>query len=82
MGFPGAPLKLHKHHDSFRVSYTEQHADLVTFGTTTTINHESAHAVVTGTVESAKLIKGTVTVTATGCGLNTANYKATPLKHS
>ena len=80
MGFPGAALKLHNHHYGFRVSYTESHADLVTFGTSITIAHESAHATVTGTVETAKLIAGTVSVTANGCNLKTSKYKAIRFK--
>jgi hypothetical protein len=76
MGFLGAALKLRSHHYRFRVSYTEKHADLVTFGTSISIAHESAHATVTGTVEKAKLITGTVSITATGCNLKTSKYKA------
>lgn len=79
MGFPGAALKLRNHY-GFRVSYTENHADLVTFGKSITITHESAHATVTGTVEKAKLIAGTVSVTANGCNLKTSKYKATLFK--
>jgi hypothetical protein len=80
MGFPGATLKLRNHHYSFRVSYTEKRADLVTFGKSVTIAHESAHATVTGTVEKAKLIAGTVSVTGKGCNLKTAKYKAIQFK--
>jgi hypothetical protein len=76
MGFPGATLKLRNRRYRFRVSYTEKRADLVTFGTPMTITHESAHATVTGTVEKAKLIAGTVSVTANGCNLKTSKYKA------
>jgi hypothetical protein len=80
MGFPGATFKLRNHHYGFRVSYTENHADLVTFGKSITIAHESAHATVTGTVEKAQLISGTVSVTAKGCPLRTSRYKAIPFK--
>ncbi len=80
MGFPGAVLKLHHHHYGFRVSYTEKHADLVTFGTPIMIAHESAHVTVTGTVEKAKLIAGTVSITGTNCNLRAANYKAVLFK--
>jgi hypothetical protein len=80
MGFPGATLKLRKRHYGFRVSYTENRADLVTFGTPMTIAHESAHATVTGTIENAKLIAGTISVTANGCNLKASKYKATPFK--
>jgi hypothetical protein len=75
-GFPGMKLQLRNHHCSFRVSYTETRADLVTFGTSITIAHESARATVTGTVANAKLIAGTVSVAATGCSLKTVTYKA------
>jgi len=77
MGFPGAALKLRNHHYRFRVSYTENHADLVTFGKSITITHESAHATVNGTVQTAKLIAGTVSVAAKGCNLKTSKYQAT-----
>jgi hypothetical protein len=80
MGFPGAALKLRNHQYGFRVSYTENHADLVTFGKSITIAHESAHATVTGTVEKAKLITGTVSVTADRCNLKTSKYRATAFK--
>jgi hypothetical protein len=80
MGFPGATLKLHKGHYRFMVSFSEPKADLVTFGKTITIAHEHAHATVTGTVESAKLIAGTISVTATGCNLKKSKYKAKPFK--
>ena len=80
MGFPGAALKLRNHHYGFRVSYTEKRADLVSFGKSITIAHESAHATVTGTVEKSKLIAGTVSVTAHGCNLKTSKYHATRFK--
>ena len=80
MGFPGAALRLRKHHYRFRVSYTETRADLVTFGKSIAIAHESAHAIVTGTVEKATVITGTVSVTASGCKLETAKYQATRFK--
>jgi len=80
MGFPGAKLKLRKRHYGFRVSYTERRADLVTFGKSMTITHESAHATVTGTVQTAKLIAGTVSIAAKGCDLKASKYKATPFK--
>ena len=80
MGFPGAALKLGNHHYGFRVSYTENQADLVTFGKPITIAHESAHAIVTGNVEKANLIAGTVSVTAHGCNLKTSKYKAAQFK--
>ena len=80
MGFPGTALKLRHRHYGFRVSYTEPHADLVSFGKSLTITHESARATVTGTVENAKLIAGKVSVTANGCSLKTSKYKATLFK--
>ena len=80
MGFPGAALTLRNRHYGFSVSYTENRADLVTFGTSITISHESAHATVTGTVQKAKLIAGTVSVTANGCNLKASKYKATLFK--
>jgi hypothetical protein len=80
MGFPGAALTLRNHHYGFHVSYTESQADLVTFSKSIAIAHESAHAVVTGTVVNAKLIAGTVSVTANGCNLKASNYKATRFK--
>jgi hypothetical protein len=83
MGFPGAKLKLSKGHYGFSITYTEKHADVVTitpvFGH---ITHEPATATVTGTVESSKLIAGTVSVTAAGCSLPKSKYKATPQKKS
>jgi hypothetical protein len=79
MGFPGVRLKLRKRQYGFSITYTEKHADVVTikpvFGH---ITHEPATATVTGTVESSKLIAGTVSVTAAGCSLPKARYKATP----
>ncbi len=80
MGFPGAALKLRNRHYGFAVSYTEKRADLVTFGRSMTITHESAHATVTGTVERARLIAGTVSVTANGCNLKASKYKAALFK--
>jgi hypothetical protein len=80
MGFPGAALKLRNHHYRFRVSYTENHADLVTFGKSITITHESAHATVTGTVATAKLIVGTVSITANRCNLKTSKFQAIRFK--
>jgi hypothetical protein len=80
MGFPGARLKLRNRRYRFRVSYTEKRADLVTFGKSITITHESAHATVTGTVEKAKLITGTVSITANGCNLKTSKYRAALFK--
>lgn len=80
MGFPGATLMLRNRHYTFRVSYTEKRADLVTFGKSVAIAHESAHATVSGAVEKAKLIAGTVSITAKGCNLKTSKYKAIPLK--
>jgi hypothetical protein len=80
MGFPGATLTLRNRRYGFHVSYTENRADLVTFGKSITIAHESAHATVTGTVEKTKLIAGTVSVTANGCNLKTSKYKATLFK--
>jgi hypothetical protein len=80
MGFPGAALKLRNHHYRFQVSYTEKRADLVTFGKSITIAHESAHATVSGTVEQDKLIAGTVSVTANGCNLKISKYQATRFK--
>jgi len=80
MGFPGTVLHLRNHHYGFRVSYTENHADLVTFGKSITITHESGHATVTGTIENAKLIAGTVSVTANGCNLKTSKYTANQFK--
>jgi hypothetical protein len=80
MGFPGAALKLRHRHYGFRISYTEDRADLVTFGTSISIAHESAHATVSGTVENAGLIAGTVSVTANGCNLNASKYKAKVFK--
>jgi hypothetical protein len=80
MGFPGAAFKLRNHHYRFRVSYTENHADLVSFGKSITITHESAHATVTGTVQPAKLIAGTVSVSAKGCNLKNSKYQATRFK--
>lgn len=83
MGFPGVKLKLSKGHYGFSITYTEKHADVVTirpaFGH---ITHEPATARVTGTVESSKLIAGTVSVTAAGCSLPKSKYKATPPKKS
>jgi hypothetical protein len=84
MGFPGVKLKLSKgHHYGFSITYTEKHADVVTitpvFGR---ITHEPATATITGTVESSRLIAGTVSVTAAGCSLPKAKYKATPQKKS
>ena len=58
MGFPGAALTLRNRHYGFRVSYTEKRADLVIFGKSIIVTHESAQAIVTGTVETAKLIAG------------------------
>jgi hypothetical protein len=80
MGFPGATLTLRNGRYGFRVSYTEKRADLVTFGKSMTITHESAHATVTGTVEKATLIAGTVSITAKGCNLKPSDYQATPFK--
>jgi hypothetical protein len=83
MGFPGVKLKLSKGHYGFSITYTEKHADVVmitpVFGR---ITHEPATATVTGTVESSKLIAGTVSVTAAGCSLPKSKYKATPQKKS
>jgi hypothetical protein len=80
MGFPGAALKLRNHHYGFRVSYMEKHADLVTFGKSITITHEPAHATLTGTVENAKLIAGTISVTGAGCNLKHSKYRAILVK--
>ena len=83
MGFPGVKLKLKKHHYGFSITYTQKHADVVTitpvFGH---ITHEHATATVTGTVESPKLIAGTVSVAAGGCSLPKSRYKSTPPKKS
>jgi hypothetical protein len=83
MGFPGLKLKLSKGHYGFSITYTEKRADVVTitpvFGH---ITHEPATATVTGTVESSKLIAGTVSVTAAGCSLPKSKFKATPPKKS
>ena len=80
MGFPGAALTLRNGHYRFRVSYRESHADLVTFGKSITIAHESAQATVTGTVQTAKLIVGTVSVTAAHCNLKTSSFRAIRFK--
>jgi hypothetical protein len=78
MGFPGVKLKLSKGHYGFSITYTEKHANVVTitpvFGH---ITHEPATATVTGTVESSKLIAGTLSVKAAGCSLPKSKYKAT-----
>jgi hypothetical protein len=83
MGFPGLKLKLSKGHYGFSITYTEKRADVVTitpvFGH---ITHEPATATVTGTVARSKLITGTVSVTAAGCGLPKSKYKASPPKTS
>ena len=80
MGFPGAALRLRNRHYGFRVSYTENRADLGTFGTSITVAHDSAHATVTGIVKNARLIAGTISVTANACNLKTSKYKATLFK--
>ena len=80
MGFAGARLTRRNGHYRFRVSYTESHADLVAFPKDVVTGHESAHVTITGTVESAKLITGTVSVTAKGCSLKTSRYRATRFK--
>ncbi len=81
LGFPGVRLKAAGHHYHFSVTYTEKHANLVTiapvFGHVT---HERATATVTGTVESPKLITGTVEVHGNGCGLATSSYRARSAK--
>ena len=62
-------------------TYTEKHANLVAiapvFGHVT---HERAIATVTGTVESPKLITGTVEVHGNGCSLATSSYRARSAK--
>jgi hypothetical protein len=79
IGFPGATLTLRKHHYSFRVSYTERSARLAVVGA----SHGTllrATVKMTGTVRTAKLITGTVSVKASGCNLSTSSYRAVPLK--
>jgi hypothetical protein len=77
--FPGAKLKLSHGRYGFKLSYTETHARLNTISGPGAGTHTSVEArvKVTGTLASATLIKGTVSVTATGCSQPTAQYRAT-----
>jgi hypothetical protein len=83
VGFPGARLTLHKHRYGFRVSYAETNAALVYPGGSgkTPPMQKSAKVKLSGTVESPKLIAGTVSVTASGCSLKRSKYKATLGNH-
>ncbi len=73
VGFSGAKLK--DKHLRFAVSYPQKHARLAVLntGATTLV---SAKLTVTGTVATAKLITGTVSVNAGGCSLRASNYQA------
>jgi hypothetical protein len=76
VGFPGATLKLAGRHYGFTRSYTEAGARLVALGPGGSTTRESAKVEVTGTVIGAKLITGTVAVTAPGCNLRSSKYRA------
>jgi hypothetical protein len=83
LGFPGAKVNLRKGRYGFSLTYTEKGAGIVSitpvFGQ---LSHERATVTVTGKVANAKLISGTVSVAAVGCGLPKSKYAASPTKFS
>ena len=83
LGFPGAKLKLTKGRYRFARSYVWKHAEhniISGAGAGTTTYLPSVNVKVTGTVASATLITGTVTVNATGCNMPSSSYSATGAK--
>jgi hypothetical protein len=76
--FPGAKLKLSHRHYGFAFSYRLKHARLNVIAGPAAGTHTSiaARVKVSGTVASAKLITGTVSVTAKGCSLPASRYRA------
>lgn len=80
LGFPGAKLKLMRGHYRFTRFYAWKHARLNIISGARSGTHtflKSATVKVTGTVASAKLITGTVSVKANGCNLPSSHYQAT-----
>jgi hypothetical protein len=78
VGFPGARLKLQGKYYGFTRSYTENNAKLVVLSTGATSTVRSVKVRVTGTVATAKLITGTVSVQAPGCSLKPSKFRAQP----
>jgi hypothetical protein len=75
IAFPGAKLKPAKGHYGFTSLYTDSHARRAVVGAHN-FTLLRAKVKVNGTVSSAKLITGTISVSANGCDLKPTNYKA------
>lgn len=76
VGFPGATLKRSGGHYSFKRSYVENGAHLVVVQGQSTTTVSGVRVSVTGTVVSAKLITGTISIASPGCELSTRKYRA------
>jgi hypothetical protein len=79
LGFPGAKLKRTRGHYRFTRSYSWKHPRLNIISGTGAGTHtflKSANVNVTGTVATAKLITGAVSVKAKGCILPSSHYRA------
>jgi hypothetical protein len=78
LGFPGARLMLKRGRYGFARSYTENHAKLVALPAGAPSTLKGVRVRVSGTVTSAKLITGSVSVQAPGCSLRASRFRATP----
>jgi hypothetical protein len=79
LGFPGAKFKLTRGLYRFTLSYTWKHARVNVISGAGSGTHtflKSARVRVTGTVASARLITGKVSVVAKGCNLPSSTYQA------
>jgi hypothetical protein len=79
VGFPATKFKLKDGRYGFTLSYTWKHPRLNVISGAGAGTHQSlpsARVRVTATVASAALITGTVSVTASGCSLPVAQYRA------
>jgi len=78
LGFPGARLTLKRGHYGFARSYTENHAKLVALPAGAPNTLTGVRVRVSGTVTSARVITGSVSVQARGCSLAASRFRATP----
>jgi hypothetical protein len=76
VGFPGATLAKSGRHYTFKRSYTENHAHVVVIPGQATTTVSGVRVSITGVVTSAKLITGTIAITAPGCSLTARKYRA------
>lgn len=76
VGFPGATLKKAGHRYGFKRSYIENSAHLVVIPGQATTTVGGVRVSITGTVASAKLITGTISITSPGCELTVRKYRA------